>query len=135
MKKVVGVAADGYETVELRHGEYRHTRMQNTDPYYAQNQKLRKAIDKAAVTRKGSWALPIGQIPFADYQNLVKKNPELNSRNAEEQTKAWLKTLKSGVCEQLRTVPRNLIPDSMKPDAGSLILPSRIQKHLTPKIT
>lgn len=131
MKKIVGVAADGYETVEVRHGEYRHTRVQNTDPYYRKNQFLRNTIDKSAATRKGGWALPIGSIPFADYQNLVKQNPELNSRDAEIQTRAWLTTLKSGVCEQLRTVPRNLIPQSMRPDLGSIILPSRVQKEIS----
>lgn len=127
MKRTIEQTRDGLETLEVKDGMVRHTRVQNTDPYYSQNRLLRNNIKKSAVT--ANWALPIGQIPFADYQNLVKHNPELSSTNAEVNTKAWLKVLKSGVCEQFRTVRRNLIPESMKPDRGSIILPSQIQKQ------
>jgi len=129
MKRTIDIAKDGVETLEVKDKVVRHTRVQDTDPYYAQNRFWRDNIDKTAVTRKGSWALPVGQIPYADYQNLVKHNPELASSDAEVNTKAWLKVLKSGICEQFRTVRKNLIPESMKPDKGSILLPSQLQKQ------
>ena len=126
-RRNIGVATDGYQTLELDGRTVRSTRVQNTDPYYKQNAILRNNIDKSAVNR--SWALPLGNIPFADYQNLVKVNPVLRSGDAEQRTAAWLDILKSGLGDQLRTVRRNLIPDSMRPDSGSIILPSRLQKQ------
>lgn len=111
MKIITHVESDGYEaTIKDAHVDTIHkVRVQNTDPYYEQNQMLRNNIGKDAVTR--DWAMPIGQIPFADYQNLVKKNPELKSKDAKIRTAAWLKVLKT--YEQLRTVRKSLIPGSI----------------------
>jgi hypothetical protein len=120
-RRILETATDGVHYVEYNGSEFRHVRVQNTDPYYAQNQESRKVIGKAAVTRKGSWSLPIGNIPFADYQQLVKANPDLRSTDPQIATAAWLKLLRSPLGERLRTVNKNLIPDSMSPDKGSIL--------------
>ena len=73
--------------------------------------------------------MPVAQIPMVDYKLLVQANPDLRSHDAEIRTKAWLTVLKG--LEKYRTVAKNLVPDSMHPDAGSIILPGRIQKQLT----
>lgn len=125
MKRVIHTAKDGYQTLEIHGTEVRSTRVQDTDPYYAQNQRLQGLIPKQAVAKR--WSLPLGQIPFADYQKLVKRNPELRSKDASVKTKAWLKLLRVADSSKFRTVTKNLIPDSMTPDRGSIILPS---KHL-----
>jgi hypothetical protein len=127
-KRTIDVAKDGYETLEIDGKTVRSTRVQNTDLYYKQNQLLRNNIQKSAVNK--SWALPIASIPFADYQNAVKKNPALNSLDAQERTREWLKFLRSSIGEPLRTVNKKLLPSDMRPHLGSIILPSRVQKQL-----
>jgi hypothetical protein len=127
LKRISDKATDGYTVHEIDGKHVRVTRVQNTDPYYAENQQLRNNIGKDAVRR---WAMPIAQIPFADYQELVKRNPGLRKGDAQSTTAEWLKLLRTGAAEQFRTVRRNLVPDSMRPDLGSIILPSRVQKAI-----
>jgi hypothetical protein len=128
VKKTLEVTKDGYQTLEVDGTSVRSTRVQNTDPYYSTNALLRKEIKKSAVNK--SWALPIASIPFADYQNFTKKNPGLKSFDAQERTREWLKLLSSGIGEQVRTVDKKLLPSTMRPHLGSIILPSRVQKQL-----
>jgi hypothetical protein len=126
-KQVIDVAADGYEVLEVSHREVRHTRVQDSSRYLAENKFWRDNIDKGAATR--NWAMPIGQIPYSDYQLLVKANPDLSSGDNEIRTKAWLALLRSGAGELLRTVRKQLVPDSLTPDKGSIIVPGKLYKN------
>jgi hypothetical protein len=98
--------------------------VQDSNRYFAENQFWRDNIDKSAVTKR--WALPIGQIPYSDYQALIKANPDLASKDNEIRTKAWLTLLRSSAGEQLRTVRQRLVPDSLTPDKGSIIMPGKL---------
>lgn len=114
------MAKDGHTIYETDGNRISATRVQEVDAYFEQNKLLRDNIDKTAAKR---WAMPIAQIPFAVYKKLVEANPALRYGDAETVTKEWLKLLQTGALEQCRTVRRTLMPDSLTPDRGSIILP------------
>jgi len=120
-KRVIANTTDGVEGIVVDGNKVIRYRTQNTDSYYKENKFRRDNIDKSAVNRH--WALPVANIPFADYQNLVKADPELKHTDAKIRTAAWLKLLKTSACEQLRTVRRNLVPDNAEPDSTSILMP------------
>lgn len=120
-KRIFERTTDGHEGMVIEDGKAIRFRTQETDSYYQENQFYRNNIDKAAVTR--NWALPVANIPYADYQELIKRNPELSNPDAKIRTREWLKLLRSTACEQLRTVRKNLIPEDPEPDSGSILLP------------
>lgn len=121
--RVTEVAEDGYAGLKIEGGQIVNYRTQNVDGIYAFNKLSRDNIDKGAVTRKGSWAMPIANIPVVEFQNLVRVNPDLQSTDAQIRTAAWLKLLRSPEGAQLRAVNRNLVPNHMRPDRGSIAAP------------
>jgi hypothetical protein len=126
--RIIDQARDGFEVITIDGKNYRHSRVQNTDPYYSENAFLRNNIKKEVVNKR--WALPVAQIPYADYVELVKRNPELKHTDAKIRTEAWFKFLRTSTAEQLRTVRKNLIPGSQNPDLGSTAPPKPLGKVL-----